>query len=226
MKVMHYSAALSVFKSTRTTYLFNQHFPPVIKSSILIVWGFFVLFFLHFAQLLSGFNSKNEDHLRNLLRAAHEGLKENILQQRRKLHWWTDPGSAVWMEFGPVKSAVTSQALGPRNSWWKRVCSAFLVITRSDSRSALQHLQHGGLAWALAWEEPSWLKRQSWSQADDWWLCHISEMRCWRLWGDRSLKLASQFRGRVFLKEEKNKNGFGPGWKQPWGYMKTPAVAV
>lgn len=44
---MHYSAEVSVFKSTRTTYLLDQHFPPfefVIKSfSILIVWFFLVL---------------------------------------------------------------------------------------------------------------------------------------------------------------------------------------
>lgn len=92
IKVMHYSAALSVFKSTHTTYLLDQHFPPfefVIKSSILIVWGFLVLGVVRFQQ------KKNEDRLWNSLPAAHEGLRKNILQQRGEPHWWTDPWAGV-----------------------------------------------------------------------------------------------------------------------------------
>lgn len=79
--------------------------------------------------------------------------------------------------------------------------------------------------------QPSRLKRRS--QADDWWLWHISAMRSWRLWGDwkaaaDSFKLASEFRGRGLKKMDLSWNksshriqGNTCSWRTKWRKVKS-----
>lgn len=118
IKVMHYSAALSVFKSTRTAYLLDQHFPPfefVIKSSsILIVWVFLVLGVVRFQQKKT--RTICETHCQLHMRGWG---KISCSREANPTDEQT-PDLLSWWSFVQWKSVVTSQAPRLRNSWWKK----------------------------------------------------------------------------------------------------------
>lgn len=139
IKVLHHSAALSVFKSTRTctTYLLDQHVPPfefVIKSSsILIVWVFLVLGVVRFQQ------EKKRGPFVKLIASCTWEAEEKYPAAERQTPLTDRPliccldGVLSNEKCCDLTSPETQEQLMKEK---KRVDSAFLVIARPESKPA------------------------------------------------------------------------------------------
>lgn len=116
IKVMHYSAALSVFKSTRTTYLLDQHFPPfefVIKSSsILIVWVFFGV------RCCQVSTEKKRGPFVKLIASCTWGAEEKYPAAERQTPLMNRP--LICCLDGVLSSEKCWDLTRLRNSWWKK----------------------------------------------------------------------------------------------------------